>query len=138
MKLVTLLQIAGLLHLGLLAAGAMMPRVVGFNEHIAVLPRFLQRLFRVYYGFIAGLIVAFGAISYFLAESLVAGGPAAAALLIVMLVFWLARFVVALWVFDMSPYLTTRWRRLGYHVINLTFLYLPAVYGYALWKGVAP
>ena len=137
MKLITLIQFAGLLHVGLLIAGALMPRVVGFNTHLAVLPPFLRRLFRVYLGFIAGMIVAFGSISFFLAEQLAAGGPAAGALLLVMTVFWTARFLVALLVFDMSPYLTTRWRRWGYHVLNLTFLYLPIVYGYTFWKGVS-
>jgi len=136
MKLVTLLQIAGLLHIGLLVAGALMPRVVGFNHHIAGLPTFLRRLFRVYLGFIGGIIIAFGCVSYFLAEALAQGGAAAAALLLMMTLFWTARFAVALFVFDMSPYLTNAWRRFGYHVINITFLYLPIVYGYAFWKGV--
>jgi len=136
MQLVILIQIAGLLHVGLLIAGVMMPRVVGFNQHIATLPPFLQQLFKVYYGFIGGMIIAFGSVSFFLAEQLIAGGPAAAALLMIMTLFWIARFAVALLVFDMSVYLTTPWRRIGYHVINITFLYLPIVYGYAFWKGV--
>lgn len=138
MKLVTLIQIAGLLHLGILCAGALMPRVVGFNEHIGVLPIFLRRLFRVYFGFIAGMIIAFGGISLFLAEPLTNGSPVAGALLLVMTLFWTARFLIALFVFDLSPYLTTTWRRIGYHVLNLAFLYLPLVYAYAFWKGVQP
>ncbi|HAV63720.1 MAG TPA: hypothetical protein DCY13_15305 [Verrucomicrobiales bacterium] len=138
MNLIILLQIAGLLHLGLLVVGLMMPRVVDFDRHVASLPPFLRQLFRVYYAFIGGIIIAFGAISFFLAGQLVAGGPVATAMLLVMLIFWLARFAVALFVFDLSPFLTTRWRRIGHHTINLAFLYLPVVYGYALWKGIAP
>lgn len=136
MKLTLLIQVAGLLHVGLLVAGAMMPRVVGFNEHIAVLPSFLQRLFRVYFVFIGGMIVAFGSVSFFLADHLANGGPAATALLLIMTLFWAARFGVALFVFDMSEYLTNGWRKLGYHIINIAFLYLPINYGYAFWKGV--
>ena len=52
MKLTALLQLAGLLHLGLTLAGATMPRVVGLRAHVATLPEFVRRLFWVYYGFI--------------------------------------------------------------------------------------
>lgn len=138
MKLEILIQIAGLLHLVLLVAGVQMPRVVGFNEHISVLPTFLRRLFRVYYAFIGGIVMAFGVISYFLAEQLVAGGPTAGALLILMVLFWIARFGVALFVFDMAPYLTSPGRRLGYHFINILFALLPALYAYTYWKGINP
>ncbi len=48
MKLTLLLQIAGILHLGLAAAGALMPRVVKLNEHLAGVPPFIRRLFFVY------------------------------------------------------------------------------------------
>src|SRR5580765_2030142 len=47
--LTLLLQFAGLLHLGLLCAGLMMPRVVGLRIHLARLPSFIRRLFWVYY-----------------------------------------------------------------------------------------
>jgi hypothetical protein len=43
--LVTLLQIAGLLHLGLVWAGATMPRAVDLGHHLAPLPPFIRRLF---------------------------------------------------------------------------------------------
>lgn len=52
MNMTTLLQIAGLMYLGIIAAGATMPRVVHLPEHIRTLPEFIRRLFWVYYGFI--------------------------------------------------------------------------------------
>jgi hypothetical protein len=36
--------------------------------------------------------------------------------------------IVATWVFDMEPYLTNSFRRIGYHAINIVFVYLPVVY----------
>jgi hypothetical protein len=50
--LVTLLQIAAVLHLGLVWAGATMPKVVGLHDQLAPLPPFIRRLFYVYYSFI--------------------------------------------------------------------------------------
>ncbi|MDB4459079.1 hypothetical protein N9059_00740 [bacterium] len=136
MELISLIQFAGIMHLGILAAGALMPGIVGFNKHIKLLTPFLQSLFKVYYGFIGGTVVAFGSISFFLADNLAYGGPVANAILLTMTLFWLARFGVALFVFDLTPFLTNRWRRIGYQLTNIAFLYLPTVYGYAFLKGI--
>ena len=37
----------------------------------------------------------------------------------------------ATFIFDMRPYLTTKYRRAGYHVLNSVFAYLPIVYALA-------
>jgi hypothetical protein len=135
MKLITLLQIAGLLHVGLLCAGALMPRVVGLNRHLAGLPSFIRNLMWVYYGFIGMSLACFGALSFFLAEALASGEPLARAVCAFLTVFWTARLLVAVFVFDMRPYLTDRWRKVGYHTINVVFALLPVIYGWAAWKG---
>ena len=41
-NLTVLLQIAGVLHLGLMCAGLLMPRVVGMRGHLAALPPFIR------------------------------------------------------------------------------------------------
>src|SRR5678815_733608 len=61
--LIRLLQIAGVLHLGLMAAGLMMPGVVNMRAHLAGLPAFVRQLFWVYYSFIALCLVSFSAIT---------------------------------------------------------------------------
>jgi hypothetical protein len=43
-------------------------------------------------------------------------------------VFWTLRLLVAAFVFDMRPYLTSAARRVGYHALNIVFAYLPVVY----------
>lgn len=52
--------------------------------------------------------------------------------------FWTLRLIAATFVFDMSPYLINRYRRLGYHAINIVFAYLPVVYLLAAWEGGKP
>lgn len=135
LNLTLALEFAGLLHLGLLCAGAMMPGVVGMRSHLAALPPFIRRLFWVYYAFIGLCLMSFGAITVTLAPTLAAGGALARVFCIFLAAFWTLRLVAATFIFDMRPYLTNNARRLGYHAINIVFVYLPIVYAWAAWKG---
>jgi hypothetical protein len=128
MRLTALLQIAGVMHLGLMCAGLMMPKVVNMRAHLAGLPAFIRQLFWVYYSFIALCLVSFSVITIAFADTLASGGTLARALCVFFAVFWTARLLVATFVFDMRPYLTNTARRVGYHALNLVFAYLPVVY----------
>jgi hypothetical protein len=136
MKTLTIaLEIAGLLHLGLICAGAMMPRAVDLRSHLAALPPFVRQLFWVYYLFIGLCLVSFGTITVTLAPAIAAGGSLARALCLFLTAFWTLRLIAATFIFDLRPYLTTTWRRLGYHATNIVFAYLPIVYAWAAVKG---
>ena len=126
--LTLLLQIAGVLHLGLMCAGLLMPRVVGMRGHLAALPPFIRQLFWVYYSFIALCLVSFSIITIVFAGTLASGGNLARALCAFFALFWTLRLIAATFVFDMRPYLTSRHRRIGYHAVNIVFAYLPVVY----------
>jgi hypothetical protein len=130
-----LLRIAGVLHLGLMCAGLLMPRVVDMRAHLSTLPAFLRQLFWVYYTFIGLCLLGFSAITVALADTLAAGGPLARALCAFLAVFWTLRLIVATFVFDLRPYLTSPFRRLGYHATNVAFAYLPVVYAMAALRG---
>ena len=135
-NLTLLLELAGVMHLGLMCAGALMPRAVNLRGHIAVLPPFIRRLFWVYYAFIALFLVSFGLITVTFAGTLAAGGPLPRAMCAFMAVFWTIRLFVATFVFDVRPYLTNAFWRLGYHATNIVFIYLPVVYAWAALKGM--
>ena len=130
-NLTLLLQIAGVLHLGLMCAGLLMPRVVGMRGHLAALPPFIRQLFWVYYSFIALCLVSFSIITIAFADTLAAGSNLARALCAFFALFWTLRLIAGTCVFDMRPYLTSSYRRLGYHAINIVFAYLPIVYALA-------
>jgi hypothetical protein len=129
--LTMLLQVAGVMHLGLMSAGLLMPQVVGMRAHLVALPAFIRQLFWVYYTFIALCLVGFGVITIVFAETLASGSMLARALCVFLAVFWTLRLLVATFVFDMRPYLTSTARRVGYHALNIVFVYLPMVYGLA-------
>lgn len=134
-QLTLLLQIAGVLHLGLICAGALMPRAVNLRANLAGLPPFIRRLFWVYYSFIGLSLVSFGLITVTLAGTLASGSNLARAMCIFLAAFWTLRLVAATFVFDVRPYLTNSFWRLGYHATNIVFVYLPMVYVLAAWKG---
>jgi hypothetical protein len=126
--LTLLLQAAGVMHLGLMSAGLLMPKVVNMRAHLATLPPFLRQLFWVYYSFIALCLGSFSIITIVFAETLASGGALARAVCVFLAVFWTWRLIVATFVFDMRPYLTSTLRRTGYHALNVVFAYLPVVY----------
>ena len=133
--LITLLQVASILHLGLVWAGASMPKAVGLRENLATLPPFIRRLFYVYFTFIGLVLAGFGVLTFLFAGEMAAGEPVARGLCILLAVFWMARLVVAAFVFDVRPYLQNWFLRLGYQCTNLVFIYLVAVYALTAWKG---
>ena len=129
--LTMLLKVGGVMHLGLMAAGLMMPQVVGLRAHLTTLPEFIRRLFWVYYSFIALCLLSFSVLTFAFADTLASGGQLARAICAFLAVFWTLRLVVATFVFDLRPYLTSTARRMGFHATNVAFAYLPIVYGVA-------
>ncbi len=135
LNLTLALQIAGVLHLGLLCAGLLMPRAVKLRAHLAALPEFIRRLFWVYYTFIGLCLVSFGLITFALAGTLAGGDILARTVCAFLAAFWTVRLIAATFVFDVRPYLTNPLWRVGYRATNIVFIYLPVVYIWAAWKG---
>ena len=127
-NLVLLLQIAGLLHLGFIPAGLLMPKVVRMRWHLMTLPPFIRQLFWVYYTFIGVCIAGFSLITIGFASTLAAGSALARALCAFFALVWTIRLCAGAFIFDMEPYLTTRARRIGYGVLNAAFACLPVIY----------
>lgn len=111
-----------------------MPRAVNLRANIAVLPPFIRRLFWVYYTFIGLCLISFGLMTVAFADTLAAGGGLARAVCAFLAMFWTVRLIAATFVFDVRPYLTNHFWRLGYHATNVVFAYLPIVYACAAFK----
>ena len=132
-----LLKLTALTYVGIAAAGACMPRAVDLWKHTRSLPPFDRNLFKVYYGFICFLILSCGLLTWFFAEELAGGSPLARAVCLMMGGFWLIRLGVALFVFDVRPYLTNGFYRVGYQATNIVFGSLPFIYGWVALVGGA-
>jgi len=114
-----------------------MPKAVGLRAHLAVLPVFIRRLFLVYYAFIGLMLVGFGTLTFLFAEAMARGEPLARGLCVLLTAFWGLRLIAAAFIFDLRPYLTNWFYRLGYHSLNITFVYILAVYAWAAVRGGA-
>ena len=135
MNTILMLKLTALTYLGLLAGGLLMPGVVGLRQQLSPLPKFIRQLFWVYYVFIGLSLIGFVLGTFFLADQLAAGTPLARAVCGFLALFWSVRFFVGTFVFDLRPYLTHRWRRVGLTAANLVFTCLPIVYGWVALKG---
>lgn len=135
MNTTLLLKLAALTYLGLLAAGLLLPGVVGLREHLRSLPDFIRKLFWVYYTFIGLCLVSFGIGTFILAEQLASGTLLARAVCGFLAMFWTVRFIAGTFVFDLRPYLTNGCRRAGLKAANLVFTCLPIIYGWVALKG---
>jgi hypothetical protein len=126
-----LLQLAGIGHFGILIASFQVPRIFDWQRELAPLHPFLRRLFWVYGLFIVLTIASFGVLTLVNVEALAAGDPVARSLAVFIALFWALRLAVQWFVFDARPFLTSRWRWLGYQTLAGAFVYFIAVFGAA-------
>ena len=127
----TWLYVGGLLHLVVLIASALTPRVLDWRTNLAPLPPFLRRLFWVYGCFIVLVIISFGTLTLLHANELASGAVLPRSVCAMIAIFWLARLGVQFFVFDARPFLTTTVLQLGYHGLTFLFTALVLIYGYA-------
>jgi hypothetical protein len=127
---IILLKLAALTHLGLIAAGLLMPKVTGVWIDAKKMSPFAQGLFRTYYLFIGLCLVSFGLGSWIFATELASGTTLARAVCGFLALFWTIRLAAAIWILDVNPYLTDIWRKVGYQLTNIVFGSLPFLYAW--------
>jgi hypothetical protein len=127
----TLLILGGLLHFVILIASALTPRLLDWRGNLAALHPFLRRLFWVYGAFIVLVIISFGTLTLLRADELASTAPLARTVCAMIAIFWLARLAVQFFVFDARPFLTSAFRRVGYHGLTFLFSALVFIYGAA-------
>ena len=126
-----LIQIAGVLHFGLLLASALTPRVLDWRTELRPLSALSRHLIWVHGSFIVFIIIAFGTLSIVQAHNLADGSSLARWVCGMIALFWLARLVVQLFIFDARPFLMNLGLKLGYHGLTVVFTYFVVVYSLA-------
>jgi hypothetical protein len=119
------------LHFVILIASGLTPRLLDWRTNLATLHPFLRRLFWVYGCFIVLVIVSFGTLTLLRADELSSSAPLARSVCAIIALFWLTRLFVQFFVFDARPFLTTTFRRVGYHGLTFLFSALVFIYGCA-------
>lgn len=126
-----LIILAGVGHFGLLTASALVPRVLDWRRELRNVSPLSRQLIWTHGVFIVLVIIAFGVLSVTNAAALGGGSMLARSVCGFIAVFWLARLVLQLFVFDAASHLTRPWLRAGYHGLTVLFAYFTGVYGYA-------
>ena len=129
----TALTLAGIAHFGILIASANAPKALNWKETLKPLPPLLRQMFWVYGWFIVLVIVSFGTITLVHTDALASGVPLARWMCGMIAVFWGVRLIVQFFIFDAKPFLTNWFYTAGYHGLTIVFIFLTAVYGWAVF-----
>lgn len=123
-----LLLLAGIGHFGILIASAMTPFVLDWKTVLKPLPPFLHKLFWVYGGFIVLVIIGMGTLTFLNLKPMAEGDPIARSIAGFIAIFWGARLIVQIFIFDVKNYLRNIWLKLGYHTLTAAFIYFTCLY----------
>ncbi len=134
LTLENLLRLAGLGHFAILTASALVPGVLDWKTALKPLPPFLRTLFWVYGIFIVLTIIGLGTLTLINARAMATGDPVARTLAAFIAVFWGARLIVQLFVFDVRIYLTNVWLKIGDHLLTVAFLFFTTLYAIAAFR----
>lgn len=129
-----LILLAGVGQVCVLVASALVPLRLDWKHAFCSLPKLHRQMYWTYGGYVVLAIIANGLISLFNAEELASGTLLARSFCGYMAVFWGVRLALQ-GVFDVQPYLTRWWLRLGYHTLTVLFVFFTAVY---VWAALSP
>jgi hypothetical protein len=132
--LLHLLRFAGIMHLGILTASALVPKVLDWKAELRPLKPLVRSMFWIYGGYIVYCIIGFGLLCSVRPDLLLEQSTLARLVAGFIGVFWGARLALQLFVIDARPFLTAPGLRLGYHGLTVCFTYLTAVLLYTAFR----
>lgn len=126
--IVMALWVAGGIEMAIFAANFYVPRKLEFRKGIAGAPRMIQQVFFVHAGYVAGVVLLFGLISFFFAPELASGAGLGRFLAAAICIFWACRVPLQVFYYDR---VVRRANRAGDLAMTAALLYLAATYGVA-------
>ena len=118
----------------LAAAHIYFPKRFGWKEDLRRLSPLNRQIFVSHCLFIVLVLVLFGSLSIFCAESLVQPGPLARAVLSGLVFFWAVRLFVQLFVYDSNLWKGNSFNTAMHVLCSSMWSYYVAVYAIALWR----
>lgn len=123
------IRFAGVIHLGILVAGALVPKKLSWATELGKLGALNRSVLWTHGIYIFGTILSMCLICLLFPGELVSGTPFAKFLCGLFLVFWAGRLFIAAFYFDVSEHLTHPLLVWGYRALNLSFIVLCGIYG---------
>jgi len=126
------IEAVGVLMLLLGTAHMFFGRYFGWHQELASLSLFTRQVFIVHCFFIALILVLLGVCSVFYADTLLSPNTLSRVLLVGIVVFWLARLLIQLFVYDSKIWRGRRFYTAMHIVFSLMWTYFVATYSAAL------
>jgi steroid 5-alpha reductase family enzyme len=126
------LRIAGAMILALAALNLGFPKRLGWREELQRVSLLTRQVFAVHAAFIILLLVLIGVLSLVFADALVDGTRLGRVILTGLAVFWGARLVTQLFVYDRAIWQGDRFRTAMHVAFTWVWSYFVFVYVYAL------
>lgn len=136
--LISLVFLAGLGQLCVVAGSLMIPFLLRWREDVAQLRPLTRQVFWTYAAYIWCTNLFFGIVSVTLPDEFVSGDRVSLALTLFITVYWAARVGIQFFYFDRSDapegiiFVLGEWLLVGLFVI------FTGVYGYAAWVNIGP
>jgi len=127
------LRLAGLGQFSILIASSIVPFRLNWKQDLASLPTLHRQMYWTYGGYVVLGIVALAGMCVWCAEELASGSRLGRAVCAYGAVFWGVRLSLQA-VFDVTPFLTATWLRLGYHTLTGLFLFFTIIYLWAAFQ----
>lgn len=128
--IVTLIQVAGVVQLGIAGANYFLPRLFEYSSNLPKLSPIVRQVFVVHSFYIVFVLLIFGTICVFFAPDLAGASDLGSFLAAAMFVFWLPRLGLQLFYYDPQE-------RRRFPKLNLLFvaslIYLIFVFGVAAY-----
>ncbi|MCA9213832.1 MAG: hypothetical protein KDB27_12245 [Planctomycetales bacterium] len=136
MNLNSMVFLAGVGQLCLVAVSLAIPRVLRWREDVAQLRPLTRQVFWTYAAYIWSTNLFFGIVSVAMNSELVAGGPVSSALCVFIAIYWGARVGIQFFYFDRSDALKGFIFVVGEMILVGLFIVLTVIYGYAAWVNI--
>ena len=138
MSLSLQLKIVGASLLLLAVAHAFFPRWFNWTEELGRVSSLNRQVFQIHCFFIGLILFLFGLLSLCFTDALLERTLLARVVLAGLLVFWLTRLVVQLFVYDPSLWKGNRFNTRIHLLFSFMWAYYVAVFGWALWHQFQP
>ncbi|MEX2317627.1 MAG: hypothetical protein WD669_10785 [Pirellulales bacterium] len=132
--LITCLRIAGVLLILLATAHVTFPKRFQWAQELARLSLLNRQMFLVHVGYIVYLVASMGLLSLFFTRALIEQSLLARLVLAWLFLFWFSRLFVQWLVYDQSLWRGNRFHTAVHFIFTGMWMYLSAVYGWALWR----
>jgi hypothetical protein len=138
MSLTLHLKIAGatLLFLGL--AHAFFPRRFNWKGELSAVSPLNRQIFQVHCFFVGLVVGMFGLLALLFTPALLERTALARVILAGLVLFWLARLIVQLFVYDRALWRGHRFNSCVHLLFTFFWAYYAAIFGWALWRQFQP